>query len=87
MATPIKSTLWTKILIIAAIFAVVFAVKAYTLHKAHSSLANYAAFRDCKSLSGQTDDSAECVTQSGQTVTLMNIGGKWYLKGDGPGIW
>jgi hypothetical protein len=57
------------------------------LDKAHSTLENYAAFRGCTALARTTDTSAACTLASGEVLTLVEINGKWYLEGDGPGVW
>ena len=54
---------------------------------AHTTLEKYAAFRGCATLSDVTDDSARCALPSGDTITLVQINTKWYLEGDGPGVW
>jgi uncharacterized membrane protein affecting hemolysin expression len=56
------------------------------LNKAHSTLENYAVFRGCISLSNQTATSADCVLPSNKTERLVKINNKWYLEGDGPGV-
>lgn len=74
------------ILIIAAL--IVFAVQqVYTLNIAHSSFENYYKFRGCNKLVEKTDTYATCLTNSGQNIKIVLINGKWYLDGDGPGIW
>ena len=57
------------------------------LDKAHSTLQNYADFRGCVSLNKVTATSAECTLNTGQTIQLVQINNKWYLDGDGPGVW
>lgn len=57
------------------------------LKKAHSSFENYFSFRGCVQLLEKTDISATCKTSSGQTIKIVEINNKWYLDGDGPGIW
>ncbi len=69
-----------------------FAVSAGTywvlyLEKAHSTFENYADFRNCISTSNRTEASADCLLKSGEIIKLVNINNKWYLEGDGPGIW
>jgi hypothetical protein len=63
------------------------AYQVITLKKAHGTLANYATFRGCSKLNNQTATSADCVLNSGQIIKLVQINNKWYLEGDGPGIW
>lgn len=57
------------------------------LRKAHSTFDNYYAFRGCVQLLSRTDTSGICKTDSGGTITIVLINGRWYLQGDGPGIW
>lgn len=57
------------------------------LEKAHSTFENYAAFRGCTSTSNKTATSSDCVLKSGGSIKLVEIHNKWYLEGDGPGIW
>jgi hypothetical protein len=57
------------------------------LQKAHSTFDNYYAFRGCVQLLSRTDTDGVCKTASGDTITIVLINGKWYLQGDGPGMW
>jgi hypothetical protein len=57
------------------------------LQKAHSTFDNYYAFRGCTQLLSRSDTSGVCKTASGDTITIVEIDGKWYLQGDGPGVW
>jgi hypothetical protein len=59
----------------------------FVLQKAHSTFDNYYAFRGCTQLLSRTDTSGVCKTSSGDTITIVLINGKWYLQGDGPGVW
>lgn len=34
-----------------------------------------------------TTDSGICKIPSGQIIKIVEINNKWYLDGDGPGIW
>jgi len=73
--------------IIVVIFAA-FAIDQFVvLQKAHSTFDNYYAFRGCTQLISKTDTSGVCKTLSGDTITIVLINGKWYLQGDGPGVW
>ncbi len=58
-----------------------------TLYKAHSSFENYYAFRGCAQLLEKADTYGICKTSSGQTIKIVEIGDRWYLDGDGPGVW
>jgi purine-cytosine permease-like protein len=57
------------------------------LRKAHSTFDNYYAFRGCAQLLEKTDTYGICKTTSGSTIKIVEIGNRWYLEGDGPGIW
>jgi hypothetical protein len=87
MHTQMKK-LQTKIFIGIIGLLVLFGVyQAILLHKAHSTLSNYEAFRGCTTILSQTDTSATCINKSGQTIQIVKINNKWYLQGDGPGVW
>ena len=57
------------------------------LQKAHSTFDNYYAFRGCTQLIEKTDTYGTCKTASGAIIRIVEINGKWYLDGDGPGVW
>ena len=59
----------------------------FVLQKAHSTFDNYYVFRGCTQLISRTDTSGVCKIASGDTITIVEINGKWYLQGDGPGVW
>ena len=66
---------------------VVFAVyQIYTLNLAHSTFDNYYKFRGCVQLIEKTDTYGICKLQSGKIIKLVKINNKWYLDGDGPGV-
>jgi hypothetical protein len=70
------------------ILVIFFAVnQLFILQKAHSTFENYYAFRGCIQLVEKTDTYGTCKTSSGQTIKIVEIQDKWYLDGDGPGIW
>jgi len=76
------------VLILFIIVATAFAIDQYVvLRKAHSTFDNYYAFRGCTQLLSRTDTTGICTTSSGDTITIVEINGKWYLQGDGPGVW
>jgi len=56
----------------------------HTLRKAHSTFENYYTFRGCTQLLEKTPTSGVCKTRSGQTITIVEYRGKWYLKDDLP---
>ena len=79
--------IWVAVVLI-AIAAGAFALDQFIfLQKAHSTFDNYYAFRGCVQLISKTDTSGVCKTASGDTITIVEINGKWYLQGDGPGVW
>jgi hypothetical protein len=57
------------------------------LNKAHSSFNNYYTFRGCVQLLSKTDDYGICKITSGQTIKIVKIDNRWFLEGDGPGVW
>jgi uncharacterized protein YpmB len=59
----------------------------FFLQKAHSSFENYYEFRGCVQLVEKTDTYATCKVASGEIIKIVLIDNKWYLDGDGPGIW
>ena len=80
-----------RILILAVIvilIVLVFGVfQFFYLRKAHSTFENYYAFRGCTRLLAKTDDFGFCETKSGEIIKIVKIDNKWFLDGDGPGIW
>ncbi len=81
----IKNHRWIQIVL--AILAVLFIVCVWqfaTLRIAHSSFDNYAAFRGCEHVTNQTDTSGTCTLANGQSITMVQYRGKWYLQGDLP---
>ena len=57
------------------------------LTTAHSTFENYYAFRGCTELIDRTDTYGDCKLADGSTIKIVLISGKWYLEGDGPGVW
>ena len=72
------------IIVILSIFVI---QQLLVLQKAHSTFNNYYIFRECVQLLEKTDVSGVCKTKSGSIITIVKIDNKWYLKGDGPGVW
>ena len=58
-----------------------------TLRIAHSSFENYAAFRGCEQITSRSETTGTCTLSSGETITMVEFNGKWYLKGDLPVCW
>ena len=82
-----KKTILVVIGLVVIVFAALAVDQFLVLQKAHSTFDNYYAFRGCAQLISRTDVSGICKTGSGATITIVEIGGKWYLQGDGPGVW
>ena len=82
-----KKIIWAVVGLI--VLALVFLAinQFFVLQKAHSTFDNYYAFRGCVQLLSRTDTSGVCKIVSGDTITIVLINGKWYLQGDGPGVW
>ena len=73
--------------IIAFVSIILVSVQIHTLNVAHSSFENYYNFRGCVQIIEKTDTYGVCKIPSGQTLKIVLIEGKWYLDGDGPGMW
>ncbi len=57
------------------------------LNVAHSSFDDYYRFRGCQQLVEKTDTYGTCKLADGKIIKIVLTNGKWYLDGDGPGIW
>lgn len=79
--------LWGAALLVAVIGAAFLGYQVYATNLAHTSFDRYYAFRGCTELIDRTDTYADCKTKSGQTIKIVLIDNKWYLEGDGPGVW
>jgi uncharacterized membrane protein len=82
-----RKIIWAVVGIIVVIAAVFAIDQFFVLQKAHSTFNNYYAFRGCVQLLSRTNISGVCKIASGDTITIVLINGKWYLQGDGPGVW
>lgn len=83
-----KNKILIVLLLIVILSILVFGViQFFELRKAHSSFDNYYAFRGCTQLIQKTGTYGICKTKSGATITIVEINNKWYLEGDGPGVW
>ena len=51
---------------------------------AHSTFDNYYAFRGCTKLLDRTATYADCQTNTGQTIRMVDYQNQWYLDGDLP---
>ncbi len=74
-----KRYVWIIILVAIATFVI---WQFITLQKAHSSFINYAAFRGCTDITSQTATSGTCTLANGQSITMVQVNGRWYLQGD-----
>lgn len=59
----------------------------YFLTRAHSTFDNYYNFRQCQQLILKEDTFATCKLADETVIKIVLIEGKWYLDGDGPGVW
>ncbi len=82
-----NKTLWSVIGVLLIAGAAFGAYQVYATNLAHTTFERYYAFRGCTQLVDKTDTAADCKLANGQTIKLVLINGKWYLDGDGPGIW
>jgi hypothetical protein len=82
-----KKIYYALILIILVVVAIFGIKQVRILNVAHSSFDNYYRFRGCEKLIEKTDTYGTCTTYSGERIKIVLISGKWYLEGDGPGIW
>ena len=82
-----KKTLWLITLLLAIVGGIFIAYQVYVTNMAHTTFDRYYAFRGCVSLVDKTDTYGDCKLSNDQTIRLVLINNKWYLEGDGPGIW
>ena len=82
-----KKIVWVIIGVVVLVLVALAVDQFFILQKAHSTFDNYYAFRGCTQLLSKTDTSGVCKTASGATITIVEIDGRWYLQGDGPGVW
>lgn len=82
-----NKTLWALIAAVLIAGGVFAAYQVYATNLAHTTFERYYAFRGCTELVDKTDTYAHCKVAGGETIKLVLIDGKWYLDGDGPGIW
>lgn len=82
-----RSKLFWGVLILVVIGAVFVGYQVYETRLAHTTFERYYAFRGCVELIDKTDTYADCKLANGSTIRMVVINGKWYLEGDGPGVW
>jgi hypothetical protein len=78
---------WITITALIVVVSIFFVYRKYELDIAHSTFENYYSFRRCAQLLQRTDAEAQCRLSDGTNITIVKINSKWYLEGDGPGIW
>jgi hypothetical protein len=59
----------------------------YATNLAHTTFERYYEYRGCTELLDRTDTYGDCKLADGKTIRLVLINDKWYLEGDGPGVW
>ena len=79
--------LWGISILILIVGGVFVTYQVYVTNLAHTTFDRYYAFRGCVELIDKTDTYGDCKLANGQTIKLVLINNKWYLDGDGPGIW
>ena len=82
-----NKTFWAIGIVIVALGVTFLGYQVYTTNKAHTTFDRYYAFRGCTQLIDKTDTYGDCKTAGGQSIKIVLINGRWYLDGDGPGIW
>lgn len=79
--------LWGVIILLIIIGGAFAAYQVYATNLAHTTFERYYAFRGCTQLIDRTDTYADCRLADGSTIKIVLINGRWYLEGDGPGVW
>jgi hypothetical protein len=82
-----NKTLWGSIVVLVLIGGAFLGYQVYQTHLAHTTFERYYAFRGCVQLIDKTDTYGDCKLANGSTIKIVLINGKWYLDGDGPGVW
>ena len=82
-----KKAFWGIMLLVVTAAGAFLAYQVYATNLAHTTFDRYYAFRGCVALVDKTDTYGDCKLADGQTIKLVLINGKWYLDGDGPGVW
>jgi hypothetical protein len=79
----IKKHRWAQFAAVVVVLLAAVAIwQFFVLQKAHSSFANYAAFRGCETITSQSATSGTCTLSNGQSITMVQVNGRWYLQGD-----
>ena len=82
-----NKTLWGIIILLVIIVGGFVVYQVYTTRLAHTTFDRYYAFRGCVQLIDKTDTYGDCKLANGQNIKIVLINNKWYLDGDGPGVW
>ena len=82
-----NKSLWGVIILIVIVGGAFVGYQAYTTNLAHTTFDRYYAFRGCVQIVDKTDTYGDCKLADGTTIKMVLINNKWYLQGDGPGIW
>ena len=82
-----KKAVWGIFLSAIIVSGAFIAYQVYATHLAHTTFDRYYTFRGCIELIDKTDTYGDCRLSSGQIIKIVLINGKWYLNGDGPGMW
>ena len=80
-------TLWGIVALVVLVGSAFVAYQVYATNLAHTTFDRYYAFRGCVQLIDKTDTYADCKLAIGSSIKIVLINGKWYLDGDGPGVW
>jgi hypothetical protein len=80
-------TFWAVILLVVIAFGAFISYQVYETNLAHTTFDRYYTFRGCVQLIDRADTYGDCKLADGETIKLVLINGKWYLDGDGPGVW
>lgn len=84
---PSKRVWWGVGIILVVIGGAFLAYQAYRTNLAHTTFERYYAFRGCTELIDRTATYADCKLANGQTIRMVLLNDRWYLEGDGPGVW
>lgn len=82
-----SKTFWGIGILLVIIAGAFLASQVYTTYEAHTTFEKYYAFRGCTQLIDRTATYGDCTLAGGASIRIVLINGKWYLQGDGPGVW
>lgn len=79
----LKQHRWAQAVAIVVLALVGLAIgQVVTLQHAHRSFDNYASFRGCQQITSRSVTSGTCRLANGQSITIVQDHGRWYLQGD-----